>query len=51
MIEAPALTMPDFTKAFTIETNASGHRMGAILMQDERPFPFLSKAFGPKTVD
>lgn len=31
-----------------IETNASGEGIGAMLMQDQHPITFISKALAPK---
>jgi hypothetical protein len=42
------LALPDFTKGFTIETNASAKGIGAVLMQDNHPIAYLSKSLGPK---
>lgn len=37
MTEAPVLQLPDFTKAFLIQIDASGTSMGAVLTQNAHP--------------
>lgn len=48
MVEAPVLKLPDFTKQFVIQNDASGYRMGAVLIQNAPPISFFSKRLCPK---
>jgi hypothetical protein len=48
LVSAPVLALPDFSKGFTIKTDASAKGIGAVLMQDHHPIAYLSKALGPK---
>lgn len=36
MTTLPMLAIPDFTQPFKIETNASDHRIGVVLLQNKR---------------
>jgi hypothetical protein len=45
---APVLQLPDFSKQFTIETDASTKGIGAVLQQEGHPIAYISKALGPK---
>jgi hypothetical protein len=48
MSSAPVLALPNFSIPFTIETNASGGGIGAVLMQQGQPLAFYSQTLGPK---
>jgi hypothetical protein len=48
LVQAPVLVLPDFSKPFSIETDASDAGVGAVLMQDHHPIAYISKSFGPK---
>jgi hypothetical protein len=48
LTRAPVLALPDFSKPFVLETDASDIGFGAVLMQQGHPVAYLSKAVCPK---
>lgn len=49
LTSAPVLGLPDFSKQFTVETNASDAGIAAVLSQEGHPIAYLSKALGPRS--
>jgi hypothetical protein len=47
-VSAPVLALPDFTKGFHIETDASAAGIGVVLSQNQHPIAYISKSLGPK---
>lgn len=48
MSSAPVLSLPDFTKLFCMETDASDISIGAVLIPDKHPIAYFSKKLGPR---
>ena len=46
MVNAPILAAPNFSLPFVIETDASGHGLGAVLLQAGHPIAYYSKILG-----
>lgn len=50
LIEAPVLALPDFSKRFIVEMDASATGIGAVLMQNDHPVVYLSKSLAPRNL-
>lgn len=44
------LALPDFSKQFIVETDASATGIGAVLMQAGHPIVYLSKSLVPRNL-
>jgi len=42
--------MPDFSKPFTLESDACDNGLGVVLFQDEHPMAFISKSLPGKNL-
>lgn len=48
LVSALVLAIPDLSKTFILETDASDSGIGTILQQQGHPIAFLSKPLGPR---
>ena len=48
MTSLPMLTLPDFSKVFVIETDASKVGLGAVLMQEGKSLAYFSHKLSPQ---
>lgn len=49
LVQAPILSMLDFSKEFIVETDASGEGIETVLMQGGHPLAFMCKALSPRS--
>jgi hypothetical protein len=48
MTSAPVLALPDFTKPFVVECDASTYGFGTVVVQDGHPIAFYSRPVAPR---
>ena len=51
LTQSPLLVLPDFTKTFEIECDASGVGIGDVLMQDRKQIAYFSEKLGGATLN
>jgi hypothetical protein len=44
----PVLALPNFNETFVVETDACSRGVDAVLLQNNHPIAFISKALGPR---
>lgn len=51
LVNASILATPNFSLPIVVETDASGHGLGAVLLQQEHPIAYFSKILGIRACD
>ena len=51
LIHVPLLALPNFTKTFKVECNASSLGIDVVLMQERQPFAYFSEKLSGSTLE